>query len=124
MFSILKYYSPAFLWAGFIAFLSLTNAHNLPQIDWDLLAPDKVGHFSVYAILNFLVLIGFFKTKKPNTHTYYIYATIFTSNYGILMEYLQFHTTPDRQFEYPDMIANILGAIIGLLIFKFFWAKK
>ncbi len=123
MLNTIKYYSPAVLWAGLIAFLSLTNAHNLPKIDWDLLAPDKLGHFSVYAVLNICLIFAVLNTRKIKSNAYYIYTTISTTTYGVLMEYLQFYITPDRQFEYPDMAANVFGALIGCFISYFFLKK-
>ena len=119
MLLFIKNYSPAIVWASVIAFLSLTASSNLPKLDWDFLAPDKFGHFSVYAILNIACLWGVFKQKSENKHTY-ICTTIFAAAYGVFMEYMQYFLTPDRQFEYPDMLANALGALLGLVLFHFF----
>ncbi len=116
MLSFVKKYLPAIMWAGVIAFLSLTSANSLPKLDWSFFTPDKVGHFTVYAILNITLIWAFAETR--NNH--YLYATFSASAFGILMEYLQYYLTPDRQFEYPDMIANILGALLGLAIMRRF----
>jgi VanZ family protein len=115
MIFVIKRYLPAILWAGIIAFLSLTAATNLPKLDWTLFTPDKVGHFTVYAILSMTFIWAFLWQQKEKTARYYGYATLLASAYGVLMEYLQFQLTPDRQFEYPDILANIIGAIVGVL---------
>ena len=113
----MKYYVPAVLWAAVITYLSLTAASNLPEIDWDFLAPDKVGHFTVYAILSIALLWG----RKQQRHVLpitYLVVTAFCAIYGILMEYSQLLLTNDRMFEYPDMVANILGAVLGAAVFR------
>jgi glycopeptide antibiotics resistance protein len=39
--------------------------------------------------------------------------------YGVLMEILQRTMHNGRSFDFKDMIANLTGAILGLLIYKF-----
>jgi len=38
--------------------------------------------------------------------------------YGIWIEILQFTITTGRNFEIPDIIANIVGCIFGVLLYK------
>jgi VanZ family protein len=120
MFFFAKKYLPALVWASVIAFLSLTSSSNLPKLNWEFFTPDKVGHFTVYAILNMALIWAFIPTRSEKRHTHYLYATISASAFGVLMEYLQFYLTPDRQFEYPDMVANVLGALLGLAVMRRF----
>ena len=44
--------------------------------------------------------------------------------YGILMEGMQYAFFPGRYFEVLDIIANIIGAIIGLIFFQKFFMSK
>jgi VanZ family protein len=125
-FIFFKHYRFALLWAGVIAFLSLTASKNLPQLDWTLFAPDKVGHFTVYGVLAMLLLYG--KTKAQTllqNHTY-IYVCVLAAGYGFLMEWSQYLLTPDRCFEYPDAAANAFGALLGAMGFYIFkrWVIK
>jgi len=48
---------------------------------------------------------------------YMLLAGVFM--YGVLMEILQRTLHNGRSFDFKDMIANLTGAIIGLLIYKF-----
>jgi VanZ family protein len=119
-FSYFKIYLPALLWASVIAFLSLTASGNLPHLDWTFITPDKAGHFTVYAILAFLVLFGYAKHSQTQTIATYIYVAMGAAAYGFLMEWAQYLLTPDRCFEYPDMLANAIGALLGVSVFYFF----
>ena len=44
--------------------------------------------------------------------------------YGIGMEVVQYTFFPGRFFEIPDIIANIIGSILGLYLFKRFFNKN
>jgi VanZ family protein len=126
-FTFLKHYRFALLWAAVIAFLSLTASKNLPRLDWTLFAPDKIGHFTVYAVLAMLLLYGKTKAQISLQNQTYIYMCILAAGYGFLMEWSQYLLTPDRCFEYPDMAANAFGALLGAMTFYFSkkrWAIK
>ena len=40
--------------------------------------------------------------------------------YGVIMEILQRTMHNGREFDFKDMIANLTGTIIGLLIYRYF----
>lgn len=115
-----KNFIPAFIWT--IIVTGLSAMPGLPAMDWDLVSADKAGHFIAYAILAWLVCLGF---NKNNTITYknYLTAFIFSAGWGMLMEWMQGTFFPYRFFEWPDEIANAIGAILGIAAFHFF-AKK
>jgi len=112
---IKKYYK-SLLWAIIILYLSLANINENETIKV-LLFPfsDKIAHLTVYAILSFLILYDRSKKKKL------LFPFIVSVFYGILMELLQYSLTTYRSFEVADMIANTIGAIIGLLFYKKFY---
>jgi len=49
----------------------------------------------------------------------YISALLLSICYGILMENLQYALNAGRHFDYFDIIANIIGAFTGVLLFYF-----
>ena len=110
----MKYWrhAAATTWTLTIAWLSLTAGKNLPHLDWDFIAPDKAAHFAVYAMLCGLWLYALAKYRH-----YYAYIIAACTAYGALMEYAQWQLTNDRMFEYPDMLANMLGSVLGALIY-------
>lgn len=113
------YFLPALLWGLLIASLSTTSA--LPPIPWDFLSPDKIGHLVFYGLLTGLLLWGFAAgqwrttTLSPST---LLLAWLLASSYGLLLELVQAHL-PHRQFDYADMLANCLGALLMLLFYQY-----
>jgi len=76
---------------------------------------DKVSHFAAFALLVFLwssALVE--KTPKIKAARISFYGAIFL---GILLEILQWQLNFGRHFEILDIIANIIGSIIGLIAF-------
>lgn len=119
-----KTYWRTVAWAFVIAFLSLTAGSNLPKLNWELLSPDKFGHFTVYSLLAFLGLYDVTKSKIAFSFYTYIYVWLAATAFGFAMEWSQYFFTPDRCFEYPDMLANALGALLGVLAFRFAIGSK
>jgi VanZ family protein len=77
---------------------------------WPLSGPvmpggDKIQHLLGYAGLAFLAAQAF----RPRPAVW-----LFASSIGILLEFAQ-ALTPWRSFEVADMLANALGALLGLL---------
>ncbi len=107
----------AVFWATLIAVLSLLPNKVMPKIDWDMITPDKAGHFAFYGVLCVLVL-------RAAPLKYAAAAAVSCALYGVLMEYLQFYLTPDRMFEYPDMLANAIGCAAAYLVMWLFTRKK
>lgn len=74
---------------------------------------DKVVHSILFAIWIFLIAKAFSKSKKsisPMT-LLFIFITI-----ALLTEVIQSHI--GRSFEWLDVLADVIGAAIGLLIYK------
>jgi VanZ family protein len=91
----------------------------------DIIGTDKLGHFAIYAIFSILMFFGIFKTRKemPSNSTAFIIVCL-CSAYGVLMELMQLTFFTGRYFEVLDIIANIIGSIAGLFVFKFIFNKK
>lgn len=112
------YYLPAISWASIIYFMSTTSS--IPKIDFNMLSVDKVGHLTFYSILTMLLIFGvarqqqWLKTKLGLL----VLMAIIASAYGISLEYVQ-ALLPHRSFDTADMLANELGVVLGLLIYRF-----
>ena len=92
--------------------VSQSNFLNIPHFD-------KVSHLCSYALLGFLWSIALKeKTSKIKAARIAFYGSI---SLGVLLEILQWLLNVGRHFEILDIIANIIGSIIGLIAFyKFF----
>ena len=121
----LKNFIPVVIWAIIILFLSASSGIKVPESLSDLTGTDKFGHLVIYAIFSVLMLFGVFKArnKVPNNPNAILVVSI-CSVYGVLMELMQFTFFPGRYFEVLDIIANIIGSIVGLLVFKYIINKK
>lgn len=76
---------------------------------------DKVSHLCSYALLVFLWAIALNeKTSKVKSARIAFYGAICL---GVLLEILQWQLNVGRHFEILDIIANIIGSIIGLIAF-------
>ena len=114
--SSLMYQILTLVWAAVILVLSTMPGQQLPKIDW-LMTPDKFGHAGVYGVLTigiYFSLLPFFASKGRNRW----FAFGLASLYGIVMEVVQYAFFPDRYFEFWDIVANIIGALVALLLLK------
>lgn len=105
-------FRPLWLTIGFallalIIYLSLTPAPI--QIDTGLDWQDKLFHTFAY-----LALMGWFMQIYHATGSKLLLAVCFAA-VGVAMEFIQ-AMTPERYFEYADMVANTLGVIVGYLL--------
>lgn len=116
----MKPFFPAILWAILIFVLSTMPGVQLPKT---IIAPDKLGHFVVYAVFNWLALKGLASGDNLSTRKALI-ATFVVTVYGIAMEFIQWAFFPGRFFEVWDMVANFTGAVLGYIAFNFYFTKK
>lgn len=103
---------PALLWLVFITGLSVLPSVPLPK--FDLFSPDKLGHAAAYGLLVWLILWGWHKAKRTITRSTAAWVALFATGYGVLMEFVQGAFIPGRFYEYDDMIANAIGALVVL----------
>lgn len=91
----------------------------MPTIDsWDLLSIDKIAHFFVFAVLCFLLILGFSKqyTFIFIRYNAVIMAIVISFVYGLSIELAQI-LIPDRGAEWADLLANSLGVFTGWFAF-------
>lgn len=119
----LKFFIPTILWSLLILYLSSGPGIQLPPSYLDFLGVDKLGHLVFYGIFSFLIAYSLFKSTQVIRKKILFNALIFSSFYGICMEIMQYSFFPNRYFEIWDIIANISGSLIGILIFKYIFFK-
>ena len=99
------------IWCLLILYLSWNPGLQVPKGFWDNLPLDKIGHFGIYSILAMIMTKAF---SKWNTKAIFLACTL----YGISMEVLQYAFFPGRFFEWSDILANSLGAFVGIILIK------
>jgi VanZ family protein len=80
---------------------------------------DKLYHAFAYFVLVFSFLFGFKKSRLLNRRLI-LQVVIGAMTYGTMLELIQYVFFDLRAFEWFDMLANIVGSLIGLLVFNAF----
>jgi len=94
---------------GAVVFLSLVPRVELPVDFWNA---DKLYHCAAYGWLALLPVIGFADRRTA------LYAALSAILLGILLEVGQYFV-PGRMFSVPDILANMLGVILGIFLGRF-----
>lgn len=113
---ILKYNFYTICWACIIFIISVVTVGSNANIEIAFF--DKLVHAGMYGILALLMIVGFLKQRSYNYIRFNAIqlSVVITVLYGVLIEIIQ-GFTPDRSFDWLDMVANTLGAFIGFGLF-------
>ncbi|MBC8555338.1 MAG: VanZ family protein [Candidatus Brocadiales bacterium] len=88
-----------------VTYFSLTPIeHKISESIWD-----KAAHFISYL---FLVMI----VKKVHIRFNYLTCVVICCSYSFVIECIQYFI-PNRMFDVLDMLANVLGTILGIIIY-------
>ena len=87
-------------------------------VETDIPSLDKGVHFVEFAILGFLLSLGFFLNLKTSPRTRLVWVLVIGILLGGIIEIYQYFL-PARSFEILDLAADSLGILIGLLVFFF-----
>tara|TARA_Y100001954_G_C15713373_1_gene554230 strand:+ start:572 stop:964 length:393 start_codon:yes stop_codon:yes gene_type:complete len=124
---MIRHFIPGIFWGVIILVLSGMPGSYIPEVqsylDW--LEPDKLVHVLMYAAFVFLCLYGIYKNRAKSLlkHQYYVILGIGIA-FGGLTEVLQKHLFIGRNGNIFDFYADILGCLIGLIIYLVYQRKK
>jgi VanZ family protein len=93
------------IWATFLSLYPFKTSGS------PILGMDKLVHFLIYFIMFLLI-----NRWKP---VYKVFNFSFCVLYGLMMELAQHYFITGRYFELWDLIANISGVFVGLVISNF-----
>lgn len=117
----------SFFWIILIAFLYFLPGKDLPASGiWDMLNADKLGHLLVFL---FLVVFSITGLRKQSWSGWLAQrsnwvAVGFAIVYGAFLEYFQGKVSPDRHSDVMDFIANSIGAVLGIVIFRLIYGRS
>lgn len=98
-----------------IVYLSLANSHTFDKVSFlNLPYSDKLVHFSMY--FGFMSAIIFENRKKIKSKKQLFLVAIIPLSFGILMEILQALITLTRSGSFYDVLANMSGIVVSVLI--------
>ena len=105
-----------FVSVGYTIIIIVLSLATIPDISIIPDNNDKVNHAIAHFIFVGLWFLSFYfylnKSKKQALRMAFISAFLF----GIVIEILQHTVTESRQADYKDVIANVVGALIAVLI--------
>lgn len=111
------YQGPAFAWALLIFILSSIPGDNLPQMDFRF--EDKFEHFFAYAGIGFLFARAFFyQSRLPGLREKYVLATLIAGILFGVSDELHQYFVPGRVTDLYDLIADAIGVVMGVLLFR------
>ncbi len=114
------------LWAAVIFFVySIPGGDLIYEDIWSFFRFDKFVHVGVFALWVVMLIIAF---KKQGTNRYLknnarIVAFFIALAYGGLLEYFQSKWFLERATDPFDFIANMVGAFVGLALFRMVYGK-
>ena len=95
---------------------------------WEWISLDKIVHLIIFGLFSFVTLWGYrnilLHTDRNKAYKILITTSIFTISYGALTEILQKHLFVRRYGCIYDFIADVIGCLIGIIIFIFYYKKK
>ncbi|MFT4203555.1 MAG: VanZ family protein [Chitinophagaceae bacterium] len=116
-------YIPALAWAILI-YILLT----LPEKDFEdselnqIPHFDKVVHMGLFGAQVFWLTLPLAKRYKPNA-AILRWITLAVILFGILMEYVQKYFTVDRSFDWTDMVADSVGAVLSYFCMHYIFSQ-
>lgn len=109
------------LWA---TIMMLMPSSGFPSIEIPNI--DKLAHIGIYFLSFLLWVFSFFQGKSNVKYLVFSVITLLLF-YGMVIEVVQGRWIPDRTFDLWDIVANLTGLIIGIVVFyiiKPFWPAK
>ncbi|MDD5571419.1 MAG: VanZ family protein [Bacteroidales bacterium] len=128
-----KYNLPSLIWALIIFVFSAIPGDDIPSFDFLKNIPaDKIVHFGLYGVFNFLLVFGFKRQYTSNRLRYksYTYSFVTAALYGGMLEIFQKYFFTGRTSDIMDFMANVAGCLSGILVYWFlsknrlFYLKK
>jgi VanZ family protein len=83
------------------------------------MGPDKIVHFVFYSVFAFLLFLAIGKQYNYKFNRLNILIAVFltTTIFGLSLEVLQFYVFIGRSGNFFDFLANMLGALFGVVAF-------
>jgi VanZ family protein len=111
-----------FIWALIILGLCGMPGKDIPHVSFlEILAFDKWVHAGIFFVLSLLIMRGLFFGFPEWPKNAVVFFTLLTGiGYGAALELMQAAVFVDRSADLYDFIANAVGAILGVLLYRTF----
>ncbi|MEZ2441951.1 VanZ family protein [Chitinophaga sp. RCC_12] len=116
---LLRYYTPAILWIILILVLCTLPGKDIPSNTFfDKIHFDKFVHFGLFGGIVLFLSLGIYWQKKHISAGTLVLLVICAAGYGLAIEFIQEYWAIGRSFDMFDVLADTLGAIAGVWVFK------
>lgn len=114
-----KYYLPATAWIILILILCTLPGDDIPSNSFlSQIHFDKIVHFGLFGgIVLFMSLGVYWHYKQISSRTLWLFVVL-AAVYGFIIELIQKYWAIGRSFDGYDILADTLGAIAGVFVFK------
>jgi len=102
-------------WLTIIGYLCLAPSDDFKKVPIEIPYFDKSVHFGLFLVLA-LIVAGLNQTRPSSFHKLGIPAFAFM--YGVFIEIAQSKFTTTRSGDWRDVLADTLGILIGIWLFK------
>jgi VanZ family protein len=123
---ILKYSARlSIIWALIILGLCAMPGQYIPSVSWlEILSFDKWVHAGIFFVLCSLIFFSLLQKNKPIKQIYLFF--VLAVLYGCSLEIMQGTLFSNRSADWHDIIANTVGCIFGLVLYRklFKWLSK
>lgn len=113
---------PGLIWTLLIAVLTLMPGNYIPRVltflDW--LSPDKILHLILFGVYAFILAEGLSRQDKQSIIGKHPVLTSLMIGivFAIFTEVMQKFVIPGRHGNIYDMLADLLGSILGIAIWN------
>lgn len=108
-----------YLLGGWIVIISWLSLKPIETGKFALVGLDKIAHFFFYGVMAFLANNQKVVLEESKRREWYVF--LFCALFGLGIEIIQGTLIEGRYFELWDLIANIIGIIIGIIVSNFFF---
>ena len=112
------------MWAAVIMLTTLLPSSSLPAVSvWALFSFDSFAHAFLFSILTFLMIVGLAKQFSflRLKHSPIRYSLFISTMFGIFIELMQHYLILGRQGDIIDVLANTIGCLLGIVLFKWIY---
>lgn len=113
----------ALLWTLLIIILLIIPGRDIPPGP-KIPKLDKIAHVFLFGVQVFLWSKFMSESKQNDLPRWFLVICLISSAFGITMEFVQKYLVSNRSFETEDIIADIVGSVMGWLVYRFFFYPK
>ncbi|PKR81904.1 hypothetical protein CW751_00785 [Brumimicrobium salinarum] len=122
---MLRFILPSLVWTSFVVVVSLVPSSNVNLREFQFEGVDKLAHFVMYLLQSLFWSIGLRRQNISHfLRNHALKISLFGSfSISFIVELIQEFVIVSRNFEVLDLIANGIGCIFGIVLFKLIYQE-